>query len=312
MGGISVNVSACVTTTLPFSQVVTVSGSYPHTYTNAVGCDSIVTYAVIIKQPSAPSTVNVTACVTTTLPYGEVVTVSGSYPHTYTNAVGCDSIVTYAVIINQPSAPSTVNVSACVTTTLPFGQVVTVSGSYPHTYTNAVGCDSVVTYAVIIRQPSAPSTVNVTACVTTTLPYGQVVTVSGSYPHTYTNAVGCDSVVTYAVIIRQPSAPSTVNVTACVTTTLPFGQVVTVSGSYPHTYTNAVGCDSIVTYAVIIKQPSAPSTVNVTACVTTTLPFGQVVTVSGAYPHTYTNAVGCDSIVTYAVIINQPSAPSTV
>ena len=81
---------------------------------------------------------------------------SGPYSHTYTNAEGCDSVVTANVTINHSSTPTSFNAIACDSYTLPWGGTVTMSGPYSHTYTNAAGCDSVVTANVTINvSPSA-------------------------------------------------------------------------------------------------------------------------------------------------------------
>jgi hypothetical protein len=95
---------------------------------------------------------------------GRFSTSSGAYDHTYTNAAGCDSLVTANVIINSSSTPTSFNATACDSYDLPWGGSVTSSGAYDHTYTNAAGCDSLVTANVIINSSSTPTSFNATAC----------------------------------------------------------------------------------------------------------------------------------------------------
>src|SRR5258705_224051 len=181
------------------------------------------------------------------MPWGGSVTTSGAYAHTYTNASGCDSVVTANVTINYSSTPTSYSATACNSYTLPWGGSVTTSGAYAHTYTNASGCDSVVTANVTINYSSTPKLYSATVCNSFSFPWGGSVTTSGSYAHTYTNVSGCDSVVTANVTINYSSTPTSYSTTACNTYSLPWGGSVTTSGAYPHTYTNATGCDSVVT-----------------------------------------------------------------
>jgi hypothetical protein len=64
------------------------------------GCDSIVTYNLTILSSSAQTEV-VQACDMYTTPEGEILTESGVYDFHYTNAAGCDSVLTIELeIIN--------------------------------------------------------------------------------------------------------------------------------------------------------------------------------------------------------------------
>ena len=69
-----------------------------------------------------------------------MVTTSGSYSHTYTNAVGCDSVHTVAVTINV-STTGVASATANLSYTWPItGQTYTVTGSYTGTSLNSAGC----------------------------------------------------------------------------------------------------------------------------------------------------------------------------
>ncbi len=101
------------------------------------------------------------ACNQYTLPWGDSVTQSGTYVHTYTNNAGCDSVVTAQITINTASdSTQGTTVTATGAYTLPSGGVATESGYYTHTYSNQFGCDSVVTFYVVINQSSDSSQSN--------------------------------------------------------------------------------------------------------------------------------------------------------
>ena len=162
--------------------------------TNYVGCDSVVSTTVnILPTSSRSQTVNI-------CPGGSVFvgtstyTTAGTFTNTFTNYVGCDSVVTTTVNI-LPTSSRTQTVNIC-----PGGSVVvgtstyTTAGTYTNTFTNYVGCDSVVTTIVNILPTSSRSqTINI-------CPGGSVVvgtstySTAGTFTNTFTNYVGCDIV----------------------------------------------------------------------------------------------------------------------
>ena len=100
------------------------------------------------------------ACELYNLPWGDTVTTSGTYTHTYSNASGCDSIITANITIHHPEAGASQNVSGTNFYVLPWSDTVRASGYYTHTYQNQYGCDSLVTYYVVINQPSSSNNPN--------------------------------------------------------------------------------------------------------------------------------------------------------
>jgi hypothetical protein len=111
--------------------------------------------------------------------------------------MGCDSIVTLNLTVNQPSTSTLVDTSCGVYTF--NGKTYAQSGSYKDTLLNSKGCDSIVSLTLTIKQPSA-STTNHFSCSAYTW-HGKTYTVSGTYKDTLVNAVGCDSVATLVLTI---------------------------------------------------------------------------------------------------------------
>ena len=76
------------------NQTYTSSGTYTQTLTNAnsVGCDSIITLNVTIKNPTS-SSITQSACNSFTL-NNTTYNASGTYTQTINNSVGCDSVIT--------------------------------------------------------------------------------------------------------------------------------------------------------------------------------------------------------------------------
>ncbi|GBL34760.1 platelet binding protein GspB [Filimonas sp.] len=271
------------------------SGVYTASFTNAAGCDSVATLNLTIKQATT-STTTVSNCVSYTW-NGTTYSASGVYTASLTNAAGCDSIATLNLTIKQATT-STATVSNCVSY-IWNGTTYTASGTYTWTGTNAAGCDSVATLNLTIKQATT-STTTVSNCVSY-IWNGTTYTASGTYTWTGTNAAGCDSVATLNLTIKQATT-STTTVSNCVSYTW-NGTTYTASGTYTWTGTNAAGCDSIATLNLTINYSTSSSvTVSQLGCYTWSL-NAVTYTVSGNYSLTYTNALGCDSIVTLNLTI---------
>ena len=244
--------------------------------------------------------INVNACNSYILPWGDTVNISGNYIHTYSSSSGIDSTINYHVNINSGSNYYS-NVDACSNFVLPWGDTVTTSGMYEHTYFTQNGCDSIVKINVNISGPVSSETY-INACDSFTLPWSTVVTASGVYQHSYYSSNGCDSVV-YVYVTINTSVNDEYYISACDNYQLPWGATVDSSGTYSISYQAINGCDSVVTYYVQIN-PKDTTVNSVTSCDAFLLPWGEEVIVSGEYSNTYSSASGCDSLVVYHVIIN--------
>ena len=192
----SSSATACDTYTWS-SSTYTTSGIYTNTLTNVAGCDSVHTLTLTINSSNTGSS-SATACNTYTWS-GSTYTTSGTYTKTLTNAASCDSVHTLSLTINSSNTGSS-SATACNTYTW-SGSTYTTSGAYTKTLTNAAGCDSVHTLSLTINYSSSSSvTVSQLGCYTWAL-NAVTYTVSGNYSLTYTNAIGCDSIVTLYLTI---------------------------------------------------------------------------------------------------------------
>ena len=105
---------------------------------------------------SSVITVNLTAgiCQGTVynLPWGGTTTTSGTYSHTYTSPLRCDSIVNIALSINPIfTVNQTARTCQGIAFSLPWGGTASSAGTYSHTYSTASGCDSIVNIALSIN-----------------------------------------------------------------------------------------------------------------------------------------------------------------
>lgn len=229
---------------------------------------------------------------------------SGIYSDTLVNSIGCDSVITIYLTINN-SSTSQLLVTECLTYISPSGIYTwTTSGTYNDTITNIMGCDSILIIDLIINTPTI-SAVSVSSCGSYTSPSGNFVwSSSGTYTDTISNTVGCDSIISINLTVQQ-STSSMINVTECGSYTSPSTNYTWInSGIFSDTIPNAQGCDSIITIDLIILNHST-GTLMVTNCFNYTSPSGNYNWISsGLYTDTIPNSIGCDSIITIDLTIN--------
>ncbi len=222
--GLTVNVPAGSTNT-----TAVYHGSSVH------GCDSMVTLHLYIREPSA-SMVNQVIC-SNQLPYtwnGISVTAGGPAAAVFTtlNSVGCDSVVTLNLTVNNTSAAT--DIKNICSSQLPYlwnGISVPAGGIAVATFTtpNVAGCDSIITLNLNVNN-SSTSVENETIC-SVQLPYtwhGISVPAGGPAAATFTtlNAAGCDSIITLDLTVVPSVAPA-VTITVAPGSTVPLGTPVT-------------------------------------------------------------------------------------
>jgi hypothetical protein len=95
---------------------------------------------------------------------------------------------------------------------------------------------------------------------------------------------------------------SLIDTVICEKFTSPSGRIWTTSGIYMDTILNYMGCDSIITIDLTVKN-SSTSRISETVCNSYISPNGKIWTTSGIYTDTIPNTVGCDSVITIDLTI---------
>ena len=210
---------------------------------------------------------------------------AGTVTIVYTAGTGCST--SYAVTVNPlPTAisgPGTVcQGSTIVLSSTPASgtwsssatSVATVSGGTVGgvaagvatiTYTLPTAC---YTTKDIVVYPIYSSSFNITVCAGGSYTFaGTTYNATGVYPHVFPTVNGCDSVVALHLTVQAPIFV-TVYDSICAGSTYTFaGNVYNTAGTYTHTFTTPLGCDSNVTLNLFVKPlPPAPTTANVDLC----------------------------------------------
>lgn len=231
---------------------------------------------------------------------------NSSAQHTLVNSLGCDSIVTLDLTINQSSSSIDTQV-ACGSFTWLNGVTYTTSNqSDTYVLQNAAGCDSIITLNLTINSPTF-STETINTCASSyTWKDGVTYTESNNNAtHVLVNSQGCDSVIILNLTIHEVALGTDV-INACGSYTWIDGNNYTISNSTAsHTIVGgaASGCDSIVTLKLTIF-PIKTGTDVINACGSYTWIDGQTYSNStNTATHTLMSSDGCDSIVTLNLTI---------
>lgn len=351
-------------------------------------------------QPIPPTILpKVTVCaedVPYTLPWGDDVYNSGTYEQTFPSYQGCDSLVRQQVVVKSPILrflpPQSLCAGNCYTV---CGEQYCDGGNHSHTCESYEGCDSVVTFSIILLDPLADIIQNGTlSCANTSIqltsapspgtkvwknPQGQVlgsgnsltVTQAGTYILTVTASAGGQfCIANDTIVVTGNTTPPTIaasgGVIGCgaaqaqlntttnaatptyawspaqgLSATNVANPIATQQGTYTVVVTdNATGCTNSTTVTVTgnTTPPSAAATGGTLTCATTSIPINAssnaanatfvwsgpppfssnqqspTVTVSGTYTVTVTNPTNnCTATATTTVTLNNtpPSASAT-
>ncbi|HLP93139.1 MAG TPA: gliding motility-associated C-terminal domain-containing protein [Saprospiraceae bacterium] len=311
----TIQATACAGTFFTYNaQNIPAGDTQQFTFTNALGCDSIVTVVVdLLPQDTLAETRQICAG-DSTLVFGAYVQTAGQYSQTFTNQFGCDSLYLIEVQVTTAVPPTGETRQICAgDSTLVFGSYVQAAGAYPQTFSSVSGCDSVHTITVQLLPTPLPTGETRQICPgDSTLVFGAYVKTAGAYPQTFSSTSGCDSVHTITVQLLPAPVPTGETRQICAgDSTLVFGAYVQTAGVYPQTFSSVNGCDSVHTITVQLLPLPAPTGETRQICAgDSTLVFGAYVQTAGVYPQTFSSASGCDSVHTITVQLLPTSVPT--
>jgi|GEM_PF-1217271 len=297
--------SICSGETYQFSGTeLATAGTYSDTVTNTAGCYAITTLTLAVNQPTG-SSLNASICPGQTYPFnGNTLIAPGVYYDTLTNAAGCDSIVTLTLTFRQPTS-SALTAAICPGQSYLFNGINrTTAGIYRDTLVNSVGCDSVITLTLTLKQNTSSVRSAVICEGDSYIFNGTSLTTQGVYRDTLVNTAGCDSIITLNLTVT-PRQYTTIQAGICSGAFYQFGnRQLNQSGTYTDTLTAFNTCDSIVILELQVDSVLT-ATINASICLGSSYGFnGQQLATAGSYYDTLTATTGCDSIVTLILQIN--------
>lgn len=243
-----VNLSGCsnnppVYNGLAYTQDTTFMAAYQ----SIAGCDSVEVVSITVFAADSTS-LGLQACTGQTADYnGTALNPGQQMDFTFTNAAGCDSIVTVIVAEILPT-DSTLLLQACSGDSLLVNGVYIPAGQQQQfTIANAAGCDSTLT-VVVEAVDAITTTLSLQACSGDSALYNGAALPAGSQADfTFSASSGCDSIVTVIVEALQPSYQQLTLMDCPVDSAVYQGIVLYPGQQMDFVFTNAAGCDSIVT-----------------------------------------------------------------
>ena len=198
------------------------SGVYTHN-NSVLGCDSILSLTINNSTSSTDSHVACDSFIWNC--DGNTYTESNNTAtYTYTNAAGCDSVVTLDLTINNSSSSTDAHVACDEFIWSCDGNIYTESNSTAtYTYTNAAGCDSVVTLDLTINNSSSNTTTETTCDSYVWLVDGNTYTTSGTYTDISVNSDGCDHTETLELTVSSTLATISQSGDSLFAVTTPIG-----------------------------------------------------------------------------------------
>ena len=211
--------------------------------------------------------------------------------------------------VTSAATSSTTDTSICAGTSLTFNGVTYDStGSFTAILINSVGADSLAHLNLIVKDTST-STTKQSICQGASYTFnGTTYSKAGTYSFHLTNAVGCDSLATLVLTVKDTST-STTKQSICQGGAYTFnGTTYSKAGTYSFHLINAVGCDSLATLVLTVKDTSTSTTID-SICAGSSYTFnGSIYTTAGTYAAHLTNAVGCDSTAYLVLKVVAPPA----
>ena len=204
--------------------------------------------------------------------FGTSVNFSGLFSDTILSATGCDSLIQYQeVIANSSSALTDLgSISICQgESTIIFGNSENTAGIYLDTQTNSAGCDSVIQVELVVNPTyDLNETVQICSGNDYTFPDGTTQTnivTSTTYTSSLSTGAGCDSLITTTVNplsaisfdVMEEICFGSDYVTADINLTN-----LTADTTIVRTYTASAGCDSTVTYTIMVFEQAVSISAN--------------------------------------------------
>lgn len=189
------------------------SGTFYDALTNSFGCDSIVIYNVTVVDTVFTNFSSVICQGDSLLVFDRYETLAGIYTHDTLNEVGCDSIVTYTLTVEN-STTTNISIPICDNDSVFLqGEYQNQAGVYADTLFSQNGCDSIIRTDLSI-ETSYSYTQDTTICEGDSLFLeDEYQSSSGTYSDVFTSVNGCDSsIVTNVILKPSPTVEFNLNI----------------------------------------------------------------------------------------------------
>lgn len=283
--------------------------SYQCVISGACATTATTSYHPLIVHPTYLNYKPVTICQgDSTIFGGSYYNEPGLYPHLFSSAFGCDSLVYLSLNVSSAYLSTTTS-SICDGDSILIGGIFRkVAGTYTYILPTISGCDSTIENTLTVHL-SYHFSQSATICEgDSVLIFGTYEKVANAYFDNYTTYLGCDSIYAFNLFVN-PVYNNTVNAGICSGDSLLIaGAYESVAGTYTHVYASVSGCDSTIT-TVLAVHPVSSSFQAASICSNDSIFLGGAYQHSaGTYTDNLTSIFGCDStVVTTLAVTTAPN-----
>ena len=235
---------------------------------------------------------------------GSYQTAAGNYVDTLSTTLGCDSILTTILTVNDVNY-LTDSITVCYgDSSFIAGAYQTNSGIYVDSLTNVNGCDSIVETTFTVLGENFVSNLFAICNGDSVLAGGLYQTTTGLYYDTLLDANGCNLIIETDLTVSSQIVAN-LNVNVCYgDSALINGNYELASGIFYDTSASLTGCDSVTITSLNVGSLII-SSVTASICNGDSLLVGGAYqTANGSYNDVYSTNSGCDSIVTTTLTID--------
>ena len=293
----------------------TETGTYSQTLRSVGGCDSIVSIHVQVNDTSIRYDTIQAYAGTSVSWHGRWYREAGDYRDTLQSQAGCDSIVQLTLIVVEPVQEMYDTI--CWQPTYHFmdydypippmdGLDPTEYYNYTVEYRDVVECLTYKMHLAIIHAADGEQIIlhdTIQQGQTYTF-FGETLRKEGTYTHSLSLACECTrTYILYLTVLSYPIIEE--SAVLCHEDTILFrGHEYTEPGVYNDTAFSLTGIDAVYRLNLSDSRSYKEISLIITAGTVLPPPLGQI-TQSGTYRFTFTNAAGCDSIVTWYIGVNE-------
>lgn len=293
----------------------TETGTYSQTLTSVGGCDSIVSIHVQVNDTSVRYDTIQAHAGTSVSWHGRWYREAGDYRDTLSSQAGCDSIIQLTLLMIEPVQEMYDTI--CWQPTYHFmdydypippmeGLDPTRYYNYTVEYRDVVECLTYKMHLAIINAADGEQIIlhdTIQQGQSYTF-FGETLRKEGTYTHSLSLACECTrTYILYLTVLSYPIVEE--SAVLCHEDTILFrGHEYTEPGIYNDTAFSLTGIDAVYRLNLSDSRSYKEISLIITAGTVLPPPLGQI-TQSGTYRFTFTNAAGCDSIVTWYIGVNE-------
>jgi len=297
------NSFSATTQSTTLNNLTTLASGYYYVNYSTSFCTSLTDSVLVSVNPVFNHQLSLALCAT------DSVFLAGSYQHSdgvYIDSLqtlnSCDSIVTTTVTFLDTTI---LNQNICDGDSSLFSGVYqTLSGSYFDVYTSSIGCDSVVQTDLQVNSVFQTN-FNYTICSSDSLfAENAYQNQTGIYRDTLSTLLGCDSVIVSNLLVLDTIFTNLSSDICDGDSLFVFQNYESTAGVYTEYNSTVQGCDSVVIFTLNIL-PVYAQTIYASICDNDSLFVqGAFQNTSGIYVDTLSSSIGCDSIISTTLILN--------